>query len=195
MLLRNVFSDRWDKNKSKWVKYVKTHMQDLNINLLQLLEKSKKEIKNMVQKRDTEKWRADLRSKATLNIYSSFKNNIKGDLTYYNDESSRLLFLCRSNTLKLNWRNRFVNPQNGTICDICREEDETIEHFLLFCPRLTEIRKKCSHYDETDLSHFEFLEAILVFKNFNRIEIDNHKKILKTMWKERYKIRKSIGLE
>ena len=89
-------------------------------------------------------------SKTTLTTYNLFKNNIKEENSIYdNSEESRLLFRAGSNTLNLNWRNRFkVNPNEiDTICPMCRENEETLEHFLLRCPMNENIRAKYNFWN------------------------------------------------
>ena len=60
---------------------------------------------------------------------------------YENDFNSVLLYRCRSNTLKLKWRNRFAMKDEK--CDLCGGfEVETLEHFLLDCVSLGEVRRR-----------------------------------------------------
>ncbi len=47
---------------------------------------------------------------------------------------------CRSNTLRLNDRNRFKNEKAE--CILCGAENENLEHFLLWCPAYSEERRK-----------------------------------------------------
>ena len=85
----------------------------------------------MINKIDTEKWINELDSKSSLAIYKQFKNNIKEKKIYTNDYQSIVLFRCRSNTIKLNWRRIFEG--GDTTCALCNEEEETLEHFLIKC--------------------------------------------------------------
>ena len=50
------------------------------------------------------------------------------------------MFRARSNTLKL--RKWYRHVGEGTECIICREGIEDLEHFLLKCQGLQQIRKK-----------------------------------------------------
>ena len=75
-------------------------------------------------------------SKTTLELYSRCKKKIGEEQIYENDFNSVLLYRCRSNTLKLKWRNRFAGGDE--ICDLCGgSEVETLEHFLLDCVSLS----------------------------------------------------------
>ena len=63
-------------------------------------------------------------------IYRKGKLEVK-EGNYYNDEESRIIFKMRSNSLKLNDRNRFT--EGDTRCELCDTEREDLEHFLLDC--------------------------------------------------------------
>ena len=67
-----------------------------NISLNYLLHLSKEGIKKLIQPQETIKWRNEMEAKQMLNIYRIFK----ADITYNNDEESRILFLSQSNRLR-----------------------------------------------------------------------------------------------
>ena len=78
---------------------------------------------------DTERWRSDKESKTTLAVYNQFKKEISEEEIYINDYNSVLLYRCRSNTLKFEWRSRFVGEDVGFwVCGLA--EVVTVEHFL-----------------------------------------------------------------
>ena len=95
------------------------------------------------------------------------------------------LFRCRSNTLNLNDRKRFLNEQ--TKCVACKESYEDLEHFILYCPLNIEVRSKSflfhQPYPENWLGHLLFDE------NINKEEV---KITLNEFWKRREKLIKSI---
>ena len=98
------------------------------------------ELKKKIRAWDTERWRNDKESKTTLAVYNQFKKEIIDEEIYINDHNSVLLYRCRSNTLKLGWRNRFVGGDVG--CLVCGSaEPETVEHFLQECDGLREVRE------------------------------------------------------
>ena len=70
-------------------------------------------------------------------MYKRWKAKIKDDI-YDNTPASAVLFQARSNTLPLNSRKRFTNKI--TNCSLCEVENETLVHFLLKCPVLSEVR-------------------------------------------------------
>ena len=89
---------------------------------------------------DTERWRSDKKSKIKLAVYNWFKKEISEEEIYVNDYNSVLLYRCRSNTLKLGWRSRFMGGDVG--CQVCGlAEVETVEHFLLECSGLREVQR------------------------------------------------------
>ena len=56
-----------------------------------------------VNKWENNRWRRDIESKTTLELYRS-KGNFGEEGIYSNEYGSVLLFKCRTNTLKLRWR-------------------------------------------------------------------------------------------
>ena len=95
---------------------------------------SNSELKSKIMRWDTERWKSEKESKTILAVYSRFKKEISEKEIYVNDYNSVLLYRCRSNTytLKLGWRSRFV----GGLVEV-----ETVEHFLLECGGLAEMRR------------------------------------------------------
>ena len=77
----------------------------------------------------------------SVEMYERCKNNIKEDSFYDNVPASVTFFRCRSNTLKLNDKNRFVGKE--TKCIGCVEEIENLEYFLLECKLHQDLRNKC----------------------------------------------------
>ena len=69
-----------------------------------------------------------MKKNKTLHVYNLFKDEIK-EKTYYNESASLFMFKLRSNTLKLNDRNRITD---GVIkFNLCYAEMEDIAHFIL----------------------------------------------------------------
>ena len=65
----------------------------------------------------------------------------------------KILFKARTNTLNLNWRNRFkLNPdETDTTCPMCMENEETLEHFLLRCPINEDTRSKYNFWNVEEM--------------------------------------------
>ena len=91
-------------------------------------------IKKRIRKEDTRKWKEELGSKSSLNLYKRFKKEIKEERVYDNRFSARLLGRARANTLDLNDRKRF--QRGDTSCGLCRAEKEDLCHCLLECREL-----------------------------------------------------------
>ena len=96
-----------------------------------------------VNKWENNRWRRDVESKTTLELYRS-KENVGNKGIYSNEYGSVygsvLLFQCRTNTLKLRWRQGF---EGGAVyCLLCGGEEETVRHFVVECRELQEIRRR-----------------------------------------------------
>ena len=132
---------------------------------------SPSEIKSRVHNYDTEIWKNKMANKPTLHIYRQFKVRIQDDNIYENDHASCLLFRCRSNTLKLNWRNRLTGED--TCCRLCTGGvEETLQHFLLDCEALSHLRHQYQLHT---------MEKILGFNTDDAYS----KKYIKEIWKKR----------
>ena len=94
----------------------------------------KEELKRHMKKWDDEKWKEEMTSKSSINLYRKHKQHIEEDPIYDNTPASTILYQARTNTLPLNDRNRFGNT--STDCDLCQAETEDLEHFLLHCQAL-----------------------------------------------------------
>ena len=102
---------------------------------------TKESIKNKIKEIDSRKWREDLDEKSSVTIYKEWRKENGGqEEVYTNDPASEILFKCRSNTLRLNYINIFINK--STECFMCGAECEDLEHFLLWCPAYREERHK-----------------------------------------------------
>ena len=79
------------------------------------------------------------RKKKPQNI-QSLKKEIKEDKYYDNRESSKYLFLARSNTLPLNIKRKYTG--GDTKCKLCNTENEALVHFLINCKKLEHKRNR-----------------------------------------------------
>ena len=101
----------------------------------------------------------------------------------YNGSLESMVFLrARTNSLNLgenSWQ------RNRDVCVGCSEERETLEHFILHCPRWEEWRIESRSWhrpkiEETDQVLGEFL--------FGRHESNTKKRTLLKMWNERQRL-------
>jgi len=132
----------YDFGRSKLVRGVKGYMEDLQIESLDLLHgMSVKELAERVKSYDRQNWIKELQGKSSLVVYGRYKYDIKQEEFYENTIESSLLFKARTNTLKLGWRASFEGKE--TDCKLCSGgKEETLEHFLMVCGRLMEVRRE-----------------------------------------------------
>ena len=143
----------------------------------------KEEINKKIQNWDNEEWKRELASKKSVEMYERCKNNIKEESFYDNVPASVTFFPCRSNTLKLNDRNRFVGKEIK--CIGCEEETENIEHFLLECKLYQDLRNKSKLFNRPYQE--KWIEELLFGPKTNKEEME---RIIHEFWKVREKERK-----
>ena len=67
-------------------------------------------MKNIIKIYDTQCWKKDLETKSSITYYKLWKGKIDSEEQLYeNNNESIILFRARSNTLGLNWRNKYKN--------------------------------------------------------------------------------------
>ena len=92
-------------------------------------------------------------------------------------QSPVLLFQCRTNTLKLRWRQGF---EGGAVdCLLCGAEEKNVKHFVVECCELQEIRRQYGVYGT------EALKEVLLFIEKNEAKVDRCKKMLEEIWRMR----------
>ena len=166
-LLRDIFLNMYNQNRDALIREIRGYMVELDIGSLDmLLSLNEISLVNMIRSYDSNKWLEDIRRKSTLSIYTLNKTTIKEEIMYDNSFESTLLFRCRSNTIKLNWRNRF---EGGDIqCRACNSgEEETLEHFLIRCEGLSNVRRRygVQERDIADLLGFNDAMTPEIVKN------------------------------
>ena len=177
-LLKCVFNDMFYRNENNLISTIKTYMNELQIsNLHQLMDIDENHLKKRIFDLDHEEWSAELLEKQTMVLYATFKNEIKEEKFYDNTFEASLIFKARSNVLKLDWRNRFTD--GNVICKLCKNEEESLEHFILRCNRLDDIRREFNMRNRN-------LEEILLFAG--SLNPSECKKYLGKLWNERKKI-------
>ena len=139
-LTKQVLSvSRLEKN-NLYNKTLNAYLKKFNMKFEDINTSSIEEIKTIARKWDTSKWIEDMNEKRSLKIYREFKGKIKEEKFYDNRESSRYLFEARSNTLPLNIQRRHTG---GNInCDLCKDGNEDLIHFMVECKVLEHKRNK-----------------------------------------------------
>ena len=121
-----------------WMRVVNGYMEELGLSFEELERMTGDSVVKRVREWDTERWRTGVESKDTLEAYR-MKGQI-GGVKYDNSWGSTLMFRARSNTLGLRWRCRFVG--GDVVCGVCGVMEETLEHFLMDCEGMSEIRSR-----------------------------------------------------
>ena len=185
-LVKEIFLDMYDNQHTSWAKVVKTYLKEVNLNLQGLT--NTKDLDKVIKNLDSKMWRDDIKKKTTLTYYRKFKTDIKGEENLYgNNQESMILFRARTNTLDLQWRKKFTNET--IICQLCKEEEETLEHFLLDCKQLNYIRSECLLLMRPQPENKdEIIRKLLLFEAENVGNIEKYKKILYKLWKVRKEI-------
>ena len=159
-----------------------TCLINININSLFFIkEKTTKEIRGKIAKVVEEEWREEMEKKNSLRIYRRFKKEMKEE-DYSGSLESMVWLRARTNSLNLgenSWQ------RNRDVCVGCSEERETLEHFILHCPRWEEWRIESRslqrpRIEETDQVLGEFL--------FGGHENNTKKRTLLKMWNERQRL-------
>ena len=155
-------------------------------NLEELNQMDDKNIKERIRKWGERRWRIGMEGKSTLNMYYMYKKEIKEENIYDNSFQSNLMFRCRTNSLKLNWRKRFIGEEGK--CIICHQgEEETLQHFLLHCEGLQNTRRKYNITQDTTLG------TVLLFNRSSEEETEKYTLYVEELWTTR-KIKTDLAL-
>ena len=98
----------------------------------------------------------------------------------------------RSNTLKLGWRG--LDEDRNKFCRICiMNKIETIEHFLLECPKLQVVRNKMLSLQLPRIQEVQpLIEKMMLLGEHNELERNSIISIVTEMWIVRNKAIKAI---
>ena len=123
-------------------------------------------------------WRREVESKSTLQLYRH-KIGIGDEGIYSNRYGSVLLFQCRTNTLRVGWRQRFVGGE--VECPICGAGEDTLAHFVTECEALDGVRRRFA------VGRGDPLEEVLLFGGRTGEEVERTTKMLEEMYGARRK--------
>ena len=159
----------------RWLTTIHRYKEEIGMkHLSQLKDLNIEEIKKKVNDVQTRKWEEELSTKSTAEVYYRYKKEIKEESELYdNNFMSTLLFKCRSNTLKLNWRNRFTD--GDTSCPMCGEPEETLQHFLMECIVLENVRIE---YNVNNVD----IKDLLLFSDINENTVKKVKEYINSIW-------------
>ena len=126
----------------------------------------------------------------TMENYRVFKREIKEIKWFKNGRKYEFMMRLRSNTRDLGWREK---ENSNKICKLCKEEEETLIHFVLVCHVLQEIRNQCIELQRPRIEEAEeILRKMLLFKESKKEYEDFYINILNRMYLARDKILKAI---
>ena len=179
-VLKRILEGSRKHKKSEWWKTNRKYMNWAQIEEREIKEITAKEIRGKIAKVVEEEWR-ELEKKNSLGIYRRFKKEMKEE-DYSGSLESMVWLRARTNSLHLgenSWQ------RNREVCVGCSEERETLEHFILHCPRWEEWRIESRSLQrprikETDQVLGEFL--------FGGHESNTKKRTLLKMWNERQRL-------
>ena len=176
-LLAAIFRKLTSEARPKiWVRQLREYLGELGLYFSDVGRMDTDDIGREINKWENNGWRRDIESKTTLELYRS-KGNFGDEGMYSNEYGSVLLFQCRTNTLKLRWRQGF---EDGAMdCLLCRGGEETLRHFVMESRELQEIRRRYGVYGT------EALEEGLMFMEKNEEKVNRCKKMLEEMWRVR----------
>ena len=137
--------------------------------------KNQEDIEKLMKIWDTNKWLEEMNSKSSIAIYRKFKKSIKEEKEYDNTQSSALLYKARANVLALNDRKRHQNED--TKCPLCNHLYENMEHFILDCEELENIRSENIVLQRPHLENKDDIIGNFLFKNNIRETKETLKKL------------------
>ena len=175
-LLRAVVERMVQEGSGGWIKQVEECMCAVEVGHAELTAIKKEKINLKVNEWEERRWRIEVEQRETLEIYRA-KNRIGEEGIYSNDGSSVTLFRCRTNTIKLNWRQRF----QGGIVDypVCESgAEKTMRHFLKECIGLGGI------IEIHEVREEDKIEELLLFSDQGK-KIGKRKKYLEDLWRDR----------
>ena len=135
-VLKRILEDSKKNKKSKLWETIRKYINFAQIEEREIKEGTSKEIRGKIAKVGEEEWREELEKKNCFVIYRRFKKEMKEE-DYSGSLESMVWLRARTNSLNLgehSWQ------RNREMCVGCSEERETLEHFILHCPRWEECR-------------------------------------------------------
>ena len=180
-ILHVLTSLKENHKKDHWLVEIITFCRNTGLSEVSLKGTKNDKIKTIINNWDKELWKKELATKKSVALYATYKNEIK-ESTFYDKPSSVIFFKCRSNTLNLNDRNRFINKE--TKCIGCEEVYEDLSHFILYCSKFQKTRNSSNlfprPYSENYLGELLFEE---------HIDKETVKSVIYRMWIEREKLK------
>ena len=182
-LVKEIFLQQFYDQENKFIKKTKQYMEILDINLAEIENLAIEKLKRKIKELDTQMWKAEMSGKETLRIYRTYKKDIKEINWYDNTYKTKLFIRARTDTLDLNWRERFKNKE--TKC-MCGHENETLKHFILDCEMYKDVRIRSMILQRPYIENEnELISDVLGFQECSESEIEIRKNLILELWKVR----------
>ena len=182
-LLGRITAEFKSMKKAKWTTTIKEYLNETCIMYNEMDTMTKESIKRKVRDWDTREWNKEVIGKKSLDLYRNWRVTMGGnEEDYDNIPASITLFKARTNILPLNDRNRHRQTDESTQCQLCNNNYEDLEHFIIFCPYYREVRNKAIELQQPYIEDKEMLIGKFLFEKDNLFK---KKKVLHEMWRSR----------
>ena len=181
--VQRMMEDTIKRKKGNWYLTVNTYLKELGITWEKLYTLTKKEIKTLTRNNDTRQWEKELKERKIIKFYKEGKDKLKYEYCYRNNINSSFLARARLNALRLEEAKARGNKYYDSICKLCRQEEEDLQHFLIECPKLERIR----NYEILDERILEPKKRLIQCL-FKQRKYQETGKMIKNMWYKRKNI-------
>ena len=190
-ILKSIICNEITKKETDWSKNVIKYMTELKLNPTRLTLLSKEQIKKEIFKWDSNLWKEQLSNKTTMTRYRSQKESIQETSWFRNGFKHSLMMRARADVLNLKWRNHGENNNsNDKTCSLCLQADETLDHFLLDCNNLQDIRNQHIILQRpANIDREEIINKLLLF-NIENEQTEYYLQLLLQLWTSRTKLLK-----
>ena len=180
-----------ENKNTDWSKLVNNYMEMVNLNITQIKTLSIIQIKNKINEWDRNQWYQSMEDKSTLELYRNNKKIIQEVKWMRNGYKYGIMMKARADALDLEWR--VLNPNVGKICKLCNEEVETLEHFILKCVSLQEIRNQYIQLQwPSPENNKNILKNVLLFEIDEQYNFEYYVNMLYKLWRKRELLTKNI---
>lgn len=185
-VLREVMWNDYSEGRSVWAKTLKSYMEKLDLNIEDVVNLKKSQLKSRIKEYDTKEWLKEMEEKSTMSIYRKLKCGIEEERWFDNTIDAGIVMKARLNVLKVMTRNFSEGEERN--CKMC-DEEETLLHFLLCCNAYNDIRQRCSVLQrpyEEDLTRT--IGRLLLFVDEGEKSRLECMKTVGEMWKRRARL-------
>ena len=149
------------EKKLGWCKNVEKAVCGVGLDVGEIMRRDENDLVEVIKKWDDDLWNEEKKSKKSIELYAKYREKIGSGDDYDNTEASVILYRMRTNTLKLNDRQRFV--QGSTACELCEAPLEDLMHVILDCYRLAEPRQRVTLLQRPNPEDREALLGCVLF--------------------------------